>query len=54
MGICEGIDPDRFRVGTTGKVEVLQEDVEKGATEVVQDAVQSCPAEALSIIGLDV
>jgi len=52
MGICEGLDPERFQVQADGKVQVMQEDIEDDAArEIVQDAVDSCPTGALRIVG---
>jgi ferredoxin len=51
MGICEGIDPERFQVQGDDKTQVLQDVVvDQQARELVQEAVDMCPTEALSIV----
>jgi ferredoxin len=50
MGICEGIDPERFEVQGDGKTRVLQEDLEDDeALEVAREAVAMCPTESVEI-----
>jgi ferredoxin len=51
IGICEGIDPERFQVQADGKTQVLKADLENDeALEVARHAVQMCPTESLSIV----
>jgi ferredoxin len=51
IGICEGIDPERFQVQADGKTQVLKTDLENDeALEVARQAVQMCPTESLSIV----
>jgi ferredoxin len=50
IGICEGIDPDRFEVRADGKVQVLKDDIEDDAAlEIAEDAVTRCPTQSLRI-----
>jgi ferredoxin len=50
MGICEGIDPERFQVQSDGKTQVLKDALDdEHAREVAQEAVDMCPTEALRI-----
>jgi ferredoxin len=51
MGICEGLDAERFQIQADGKVQVLQDDVEGNeALEVAREAVETCPTESLRIV----
>jgi ferredoxin len=51
MALCEGLDPDRFEVQADGKVLVQRDELEDGAAiELVRDAVESCPTQALRIL----
>jgi ferredoxin len=51
MGICEGLDPERFQVQSDGKAQVVRDVLEDGqASEVAQEAVESCPTVALRIV----
>jgi ferredoxin len=51
MGICEGLDPERFQVQADGKTQVLQEVLgEDKAREAAQEAVEMCPTEPLRIV----
>jgi ferredoxin len=50
IGICEGIDPDRFEVRADGKVQVLKDHIEDDAgLEIAEDAVTRCPTQSLRI-----
>jgi ferredoxin len=50
IGICEGIDPDRFEVRADGKVQVLKDHIEDDAAlEIAEDAVTRCPTQSLRI-----
>ena len=50
IGICEGIDSDRFEVRADGKVQVLNDEIEDDAAlEVAQDAVTRCPTQSLRV-----
>jgi ferredoxin len=51
IGICEGIDPERFEVQADGKTHVLKGDLEDDeALEVARDAVARCPTQSLQIV----
>jgi ferredoxin len=51
IGICEGIDPERFEVQADGKTHVLKGDLEDNeALEVARDAVARCPTQSLQIV----
>jgi ferredoxin len=51
IGICEGIDPERFEVRADGKVHVLKGDLEDDeALEIARDAVERCPTQSLQIV----
>ena len=50
MGICEGIDPQRFEIQGDGKTRVRQEHLEDDEElEVAREAVAMCPTESLEI-----
>lgn len=50
IGICEGIDPDRFEVRADGKVQVLNDEIEDDAAlEIAEDAVTRCPTQSLRV-----
>jgi ferredoxin len=48
-GLCEGIAEDVFEVGQDGQVHVLCDEVGADRRSEMQDAVDMCPTEALSI-----
>jgi ferredoxin len=51
IGIYEGLDPERFQVQSDGKAQVVRDVLEDGqASEVAQEAVESCPTVALRIV----
>ena len=51
IGICEGIDPERFEVQADGKTHVLKGDLEDDeALEFARDAVARCPTQSLQIV----
>jgi ferredoxin len=51
IGICEGLDPERFEVHADGKVQVLRESLEDDeAIERAREAVKMCPTESLTIV----
>jgi len=51
IGICEGIDPERFEVRADGKTHVLEDDLEDDAAVAVdRDAVARCPTQSLQIV----
>ena len=51
MGICEGLDPERFQVQLDGKAEVLNGELDDDdAIDVVREAVDMCPTASLRIV----
>jgi len=50
LGLCESISPDFFEVQDDGSVELLRSDVEEGQVAILQEAVRSCPTEALRLV----
>jgi ferredoxin len=52
MGICEGLDPERFQIQQDGKAEVLDADLDGDeAIDIAQEAVDMCPTASLRIVG---
>ena len=51
LGLCESIAPDFFEVQDDGSLELLRSDVEDGQVGALQEAVRSCPTEALRLVG---
>jgi ferredoxin len=49
-GICEGIHPSVFEVGDDGVVIVHNDNIREEDRELVIEAVDSCPAQALSFV----
>ena len=47
---CEAVAPDLFEVGDDGIVEVLRPLNGTAARALADDAVQTCPARALSLV----
>jgi len=50
LGLCESISPDFFEVQDDGSLELLRSDVEDGQVAMLQEAVRSCPTEALRLV----
>lgn len=48
-GLCEAIAPDYFEVQGDGVVQVLRPDIDDADLTDIEDAVASCPTEALRI-----
>lgn len=48
-GLCESIAPEYFEVGGDGLAQVLRPDIDPDDLTDVEDAVASCPTEALRI-----
>lgn len=48
-GVCEGLDEDVFEVGDDGVVHLLDEYPGEDKRALMQDAVDQCPTQALSI-----
>ena len=51
IGMCEGLDPERFQVQLDGKAEILNEELEgDDAIAVAKEAVDMCPTASLRIV----
>jgi ferredoxin len=48
-GVCEGLMPSVFRINDEDELDILQEHPDESLRAQVQDAVRSCPKQALSI-----
>jgi ferredoxin len=48
-GICEGLAEDVFEVGDDGVVHLLQQSPPEDRRDEVQQAVDQCPTQALSL-----
>lgn len=48
-GLCEAINPDYFEVQSNGLVKVLRDDIDENDLADIDDAVASCPTEALRL-----
>ncbi|XVV38363.1 ferredoxin [Streptomyces sp. CA-100214] len=51
IGICESVAPDYFEVDDDGALILSRADVSATDHDLVEQAVRSCPAQALSIAG---
>jgi ferredoxin len=49
LGICESLAPDFFEVNDEGSLVLLREDISDDELQAVEEAVEGCPTEALSI-----
>lgn len=49
LGICESLAPDHFEVNDDGDLVLLDENVSEGDLQMVQEACDGCPTEALRI-----
>lgn len=49
LGICESINPGTFEVDDDGNLAILQDEVGDTDLQDVEQAVSSCPTEALRI-----
>jgi ferredoxin len=49
LGICESLAPDFFEVNDEGSLVLLKEDISDDELQAVEEAVEGCPTEALSI-----
>lgn len=47
-GVCESLADDLFEVGDDGYTHLLVDEIPADRTEAAQNAVRSCPAQALS------
>jgi ferredoxin len=50
LGICESIAEDVFQVQEDGSLVLLKEDVSEDRRQEMQEALDSCPTEALRLI----
>ena len=48
-GVCEGLVPEVFQINNDDELDILQEHPDESLRAKVQDAVRSCPKQALSI-----
>jgi len=48
-GVCEGLVAEVFRINDDDELDILQEHPDESLRAKVQDAVRSCPKQALSI-----
>jgi ferredoxin len=48
-GVCEGLAPEVFRIDDDDNLEILQEHPDESLRAKVQDAVRSCPKQALTL-----
>ena len=48
-GVCEGLAPEVFQINDEDELDILQEHPDESLRAQVQDAVRSCPKQALSI-----
>ncbi len=53
LGVCESMVPDMFEVREDGQLALHHETVPEGQLEDVEEAVASCPTEALRIEACD-
>lgn len=51
LGLCESIAPDHFEVQDDGSLTVLRAEVDAAERPTLEEAVRSCPTEALSLVG---
>jgi ferredoxin len=48
-GVCEALVPEVFQINNDDELDILQEHPDESLRAKVQDAVRSCPKQALSI-----
>jgi ferredoxin len=48
-GVCTAVDPDRFELDDADNLMVHSHDVAEADLDVVRQAVESCPRQALSV-----
>lgn len=51
LGLCESLAPDFFEVQDDGSLELLQSEADESRRAELQEAVRSCPTEALRLEG---
>ncbi len=49
LGLCESIAPDFFEVQDDGSLELLQAEGDESRRSELEEAVRSCPTEALRL-----
>lgn len=50
LGICESLAPDFFEVNDDGELLLLKEEISDEEMQEVEEAVNGCPTEALTIV----
>jgi ferredoxin len=50
LGICESLAPEYFEVNDEGNLVQLREDISLEDLQSVQEAIDGCPTEALSLV----
>jgi ferredoxin len=48
-GVCEGLAPEVFQINDNDELDILQEHPDESLKAKVQDAVRSCPKQALRV-----
>lgn len=51
LGVCESIAPAVFGINEDGSMEVHDESPAEALRPAIEEAVSSCPTEAISILG---
>lgn len=51
LGLCESLAPEFFEVGEDGELQQLREDADESERTQLEEAVRTCPTEALRIEG---
>lgn len=49
MGICEGLDPDRFEVSDQGEMTIRKSEFDEAHRKHIEHCVRSCPTGSLRI-----
>lgn len=49
LGICESLASDFFEVNDDGELVVLKTDVSDSDLQAIEEAVEGCPTEAISV-----
>jgi ferredoxin len=50
LGICESIAPNHFEVDDNGDLVLLEENITDDERSTIEEAVDSCPTSALSLL----
>ena len=48
-GVCEGLAPTVFQINDNDELDILEEHPDESLRDKVQDAVRSCPKQALKL-----